>query len=405
MKRSRQAGLTMLEVLIASVILCFIVLSASWLVWTSADSVANAEAFVKVEKDMREVLDTMVKEFHQCHIGNLQQVITTKPIPTDAASMAAAVSPGTINTGTPPYPIWDPRTLVGPPYSTYLPTPQWPPNTPNNVFTNAVTPTWDVSPPVGSPTPPAAAFDGIRFRIAGPVMELTAVTKGNMVGNQFTKTGQQVMTTSGSVSVDGSGATKKVFKNTANADANGTVDPWYPSKKVNNFDLAKFKAGLNPNDLGLTYEITYWWEIDQQASQGFDKPGFKGEGAQNPNSPSGYVADRVDNNKNGVVDEGVIKKMETWFNNDGTVDRRVITTVCRDVTALQFSISGWPDFVNQKPLDPIKGAVPANAYKVLAEKNIMISITIKKADPRYPNDPKKTFIKTLTTVVDLRNQV
>src|SRR6185436_15177786 len=86
-RSSREAGLTMLEVVIATIILTVIVGMASWLVWSASGHVTTTEVTVQLEMSTREVLGMMTKELHQSKINKVEMMDTTQPIPCDGKSI------------------------------------------------------------------------------------------------------------------------------------------------------------------------------------------------------------------------------------------------------------------------------------------------------------------------------
>jgi type II secretory pathway pseudopilin PulG len=278
--RRAQAGLTMVEVIVAAIILTAIVGMSAYLVWSSSRSVSSAEAGLQLENTAREALNVMVTELRQAR--RLQIVkVTTAPIRTDPQF-------GNVHT----YPVTDPKLGI------------------------AV-----------SPAPEGVDFDGIRFQL---------------------------------------------------------VDP------RNTFNLDSFK-----NSTERTYIVQYWWQVEYD-----DQKEPKGGG----NGPNGREPDLIDNNKNGVVDEGCLMKMETWFAPDGvTIDPnlgRQITTVLRNVKRLRFRLPA-----------------ATTAADVLAGKPNLNSNRIEIAIDLEIMDPKKNvqlvddkagkeailIMKSVSAVVDFRN--
>jgi type II secretory pathway component PulJ len=193
--------------------------------------------------------------------------------------------------------------------------------------------------PAVPPTPHSASdFDGIRFRLPGYVLDLT--------------------------------------KNNANADNNSKL----PVEKQM-FDLKAYKA--NADASAWLYEVQYWWEIDNTTTVA---EGTAGGG------PKGLVRDGADNNKNGVVDEGVVYKLETWYNTDGTLQKRSQSVVCRNVKSLTFL-----------PNRAWNGTDWGGTIYAGGPRQIVASVTLERADPKYPNTPARNIVKTVSTVIDLRN--
>jgi len=314
-KMKRQAGLTLIEVMIASLILAAIVAMSGWLVWSSSNHVASADAALQLEMSAREFMTGLVKELHQSKMDSVQKVDTgtqvagasVTKISVTSSTLGLLATPGTASTPS----FYDPNSVPGPIV----------PHT-------------------------SADFDGIRFRLPGRTMDLTM--------------------------------------NNKNADGNATQTD--PNKK--NFDLVAFKASATSQTTSAwTYEVQYWWEIDNTQLANFPE-GVAGSGA------NGTVRDGLDNNKNGVIDEGVIKKLETWFNIDGTLNRRTQSVVCRNVKSLSFYVParnwGGTDWT---------GAV----YAPSTPKQVIVTVVLEKADPKYPTNTSKTVTKTITTVIDVRN--
>ena len=130
----RRAGLTLLEVLIASVIMAALVAMSGWLVWSSSNHVSSAEVALQLDSQGREFLTNLAKELHQTKMDSVKKVDTTQPI---------TVTPSTLN----------------------LP----------------ATPGTAVAPPLYDP-PTMPTFDGIRFKLPGRTMDLTMNNK-NADGN------------------------------------------------------------------------------------------------------------------------------------------------------------------------------------------------------------------------------
>jgi type II secretory pathway pseudopilin PulG len=357
-RHRREAGLTMIEVVIASVILTALVAMTSWLVWSASNTVATTEVTVQMEMTAREVLSQMAKELHQSNFSMVEKVNTGVLIPTDATSIATAYPTPPVG-GTMAYPVWDPT------------------------------------------NPTANVFDGIRYRIPGAMMDLTTVDSASQVNyyDPVTKT-MSKKKTNFPMSVS------------ANADLNGKTDP-LTNKKYDNFDLAAFKKAAGASkSVDWVYEVQYWWEIDTTALEPVRvQEGKAGAG------PNGFVRDFADHNKNGVMDEGVIKKMETFYRTDLTVERRTVSTILRDVTQFEMYVPSYPSWVVAEPgKDPTKTtsykyppvpsgskAPPPNQFSSGGEQNVVITITVQKPDPRYPRMSGKILTKTVSTTIDLRN--
>src|SRR5258708_9711255 len=65
-KKESQAGLTMLEVIIASVILSAVMFMASYLVWTSSATVSEAELGVQLDSQARAIVTAIANDVRQC---------------------------------------------------------------------------------------------------------------------------------------------------------------------------------------------------------------------------------------------------------------------------------------------------------------------------------------------------
>lgn len=290
----RLAGLTMLEVLIASLILVAIVAMSSWLVWQASDNVATAEAALKLENQAREVLELFTQELRQSKMTTIRKV--------DRNSISVS------------------------------PTAFYPPGNPPVPGNNALT---TPNPPVSTPLA-YQPFDAIRFRLPGPSMDLT--------------------------------------KKNANFNASSS-----------NFDMKKFSTN---QDSAWTYEVMYWWEIDNSNLKSEGNPGT---------GPNGFAPNGIDDNGNGLIDEGVIKKIESWYDTAGVLIRRTQSVVARDVK-----------YDNVAGIGCLKFSVPnqdavGQPYAPGAEKSIQVSLTLQKRDPRYPKDSKRVIEKTVSTTIEVRN--
>jgi hypothetical protein len=334
-RSSREAGLTMLEVVIATVILTLIVGMASWLVWSASGHVTTTEVAVQLEMNARELLEMMTKEIHQSKMNRVEMLDTTQPIPCDGKSIDISMpTPG-----------------KGVAYT------QWSPLDPTK-----------------------NKFDSIRFRTPGLIMDLTAVDEKGLVNGK---------------------KPPHIMDNSTNANLNGKPRLSDPTKVYDNFDLKKFKDSQGDSTSSRwLYEVQYWWEID---NTGLTNEGDTGLG------PNGYVPNLKDDDGDGVIDEGVVKKMETWYNSDLTVKQRTVSVVLRDVIDFKVWVPGIPSWVVPNPgQDPTKKSSykydpEANALTLGAEQNVVISITVSKADPRHPKLADKNIVRTYTTTVDLRN--
>jgi hypothetical protein len=307
-KRSlrRNAGLTMIEVVVASIILTAIVGMSSYLVWNTSRTVASAEVGLQLENNAREFLSTLTKELHQGRMGMVRMV------PWDANVMVKTTS---FSLGTP-----------GP----YVRSTGTPPGIDGIIPATATT------------------FRILNFKLPGKSMDLT--------------------------------------KTNASVDA----DP-------NMFNLKMYKDTGGVMDTDYTYEIQYWWEIDNGT--------FKAEGAVGA-GPGGFVPNNFDDNKNGLRDEGVIRKAEIFYRKDGSIDKRNISTVLRNVPWVYDPAfpndwtKGRPGLVFCIPDTDGSGVVYTSAG---TEKRIYVNVTLEAEDPRYPGMKNRNYFRTFATYIDLRN--
>jgi hypothetical protein len=278
--RRAQAGLTMIEVIVAAIILTAIVGMSSYLVWSSSRSVASSEVSLQLENTAREALNVMVRELRQAKRLGIAKVDTT-----------------TLRT--------DP--LYG------------------NIHSLAVT---DAKLGVAiSPCPEDVDFDGIRFELTDP-------------------------------------------RDTFN---------------FNDFKNAQERVII----------VQYWWQVEYDEQK--QPPGTgTGPNAREPNL--------IDDNKNGVVDEGSLMKMETFFEPDRvTLDAKLgrqVTTVLRNVKRFRLRVPAAAtaaDIAAGKP-----------AYK---SDRIEINIDLELQDPKHnvqkiadkAGKEALLFQKTVSAVVDFRN--
>ena len=322
-------GLTMIEVMVATVILSALVGMASYLVWSSAKTVSSAESALQSELQAREFLTNLSKELHQSQTPFVTPIEwTTMPDVT-----VAALKP------------------------TYPATPGAPAVKLASTFAPKSDGVYKLPPPIagtGKYLPGVTPYYALRFRIPGGTMDLT----------------------------------------TKHAD----VD-----KDPTAFNLASYKANGN-NDADYNVEIQYWWEIERNISS---NNASKSEGIAGPGA-AGLVGDGIDNNNNGVIDEGVIKRMETVYtvSPTPTIVRRTVSIVVRDVAWDPFNNA--PSLVFIVPNTDSTGTLyqvlppPATAWDSL--KRIFVSVTLEKADPQHPGKPVYNFKKTLSTYIDLRNE-
>lgn len=271
-KKKRQSGLTMIEVVVASIILTAIVGMSSYLVWNSSENVASAEAAAKLESDGREVLAMMSTELRQSRRALIRGVNanTIKIIPASIKS------------------------LTGPQLGQLV-----------------------------SPITENTDFSAIAFELTDP---------------------------------------------------------------DNDYDnLPDVK-----NSTERTYEVRYWWEVDYEEQK---LPVDAGNG------PNGREPDGDDDTRNGIIDEGVIKKMETWFEADRTtVKKRLVTVVARNVKKLNFRV-------------PSAGTVNGITY---GNTRLEITIDFERLDPKFnrintghlTNTAQRNlriFQRQVSTVVEFRN--
>jgi hypothetical protein len=304
LRSRRRSGLTLLEVVIASIILTAVFGMTAYMIWSSSKHTETTEAALQLEASARAFMDALAKDVQQTRLDLVNKVDTTQLIPVDSTSLKLLATPGTAVV--PDY--YNPTAQAatpGPPA-----TPAYPVKLHTDALGNNV-----------------ADFDGIRFRLPGSPMDLTP----------------------------------------ANAK---------------NFDLKSFKTNTDaPNWL---YEVQYWWEIDSVSGVNEGKAGA---------GPKGFVRDGIDNNQNGVVDEGIVYKLETWYKPDGTLDRRTQTVACRDVKSLAFYI----------PQRKWNGTDWAGDIYTTPPNQIIATVTVERADPLYPKHPDRNIVRTVSTVIDVRN--
>jgi hypothetical protein len=168
------------------------------------------------------------------------------------------------------------------------------------------------------------------------------------------------------------------------------------NNNVGSFDLPAYvadKSRTEPLNPDWTTEIQYWWEPDAQ-----QKEGAPGAWAEN-NAPDG-----VDNNKNGVTDEGVIKRMETTFDTSGNLVTRTVSIVCHDVQLAGPPAApplGWTigkakvglTFVVLPGVD--LNGVPQQVNRV------QVTVTMERQDPQ---NSKQTIWKQVSSLTEMRNR-
>jgi prepilin-type N-terminal cleavage/methylation domain-containing protein len=225
--RQRQSGLTMIEVMIASVILVAVSAMSMYLLLNSSNHVTEMEVGVRLEQQAREVMSAMCAELRQAKMTSVEVVNTSAAIPPTSPYTYS----GANLTEMPTIPGSGPSSK--PP--SFVPSLPW--------YTQPYT-TWDIA---ASPALQAAAtFNGIRFHIPGYSMDL--------VGTDPISTKVQ----------------SNVPTSNANADINGTTyTVGSQTFKVDNFNLAAFKN--SPSSTDWVTEIQYWWESDTPTSLGVIK--------------------------------------------------------------------------------------------------------------------------------------
>jgi Tfp pilus assembly protein PilE len=290
--RRRNAGLTMIEVMVATFILTAIVAMASWMVWSSSKRVSTAEVNLQMDMQLREVVDKISRELRQSRLAQIKSVDSAS-ITVNTVTLAATASPGTASA------------------------------MPSNAGI------------------PATGFNfySIRFKIPGTSMDITQNNAGN-------------------------------------------------------FNLTNFVNDNDTNNPNWTTEIQYWWEPD--AMQGEGVPGLWA----NNNAPDG-----VDNNKNGVIDEGVIKRMETTYDTSGLLVNRTVSVVCRDVQIAGPPTAPPATWVAGKAKIGLTFAVFPSAPAVppaLSQKpnQMMVTVTMERPDPENKGT---TIVKQMSSTIFLRN--
>lgn len=217
--KNRQSGLTMLEVLIASIILAVVVSMAGYILWSSSNHVTSSQIGVQLESQAREIIAGISKELRQAKMNSVRGFDTTTafdistPSPSfhlNAVNTWPDPSPGTAVTY--PYVAWNIRL-----YNPNAARPQPP------VIMYNLPSAEDGNPTTSKP-------HGIRFNIPGNLMDLDPTTIN-------TKTG---------------------IRN-VNADRNGQVGS--DGKVIDNFDLGVFKNNAT-GSANWTTEIQYWRDPD-----------------------------------------------------------------------------------------------------------------------------------------------
>lgn len=291
-KQKSQGGLTLIEVVIASVILAAVSAMAAYILWSSSNHVASSEVGVQLELQARELATSIGAELHQTKMATVSPVTYTLPVPTPATVFTVDPTPGTVPTTSPRYTPWDIRLYTPIAPHTALPV----------VYSYDTTE--DANPATSKP-------HGIRFKIPGSLMDIT--------------------------------------KTNANADGNNST--------IDNFNLAKFKTTSTTSDW-LT-EIQYWWEAD-------------------------------------TLSTGLVRKFETTWDSNGTLKKRKLSLVARNVKDLTFIVSKYPAWATSS-------VSTASAYSTPFEKYISIVVTMQCQDPKYPKDTTKVIWKSVTSTIELRN--
>jgi hypothetical protein len=162
------------------------------------------------------------------------------------------------------------------------------------------------------------------------------------------------------------------------------------------FDIIDPRNTFSLDDFKKSQErittIQYWWEVadDEQKS-----PPYQGIG------PNGRQPEGKDNNHNGVVDDGVIMKMETTYELDRvTIHERKFSTVLRNVKRLKFRV---PSATSS--LDVLAGKPGYNSDRI----EILIDLEIM--DPKQnlqsvqdaPGKEALLLLRSVSAVVDFRN--
>jgi len=102
---------------------------------------------------------------------------------------------------------------------------------------------------------------------------------------------------------------------------------------------------------------------------------------------AGLVGDGIDNNNNGGIDEGVIKRMEMVVDRRRrpVKVRRTISTVVRDVAWDPVNQAAEPGLQSFPDRDSTGTAYPITPPDCLeSARRLFVSLTLEKADPRTP---------------------
>lgn len=156
------------------------------------------------------------------------------------------------------------------------------------------------------------------------------------------------------------------------------------SANAGNFDVTAYAADKSgsQNDITWTTEVQYYWEVDESAGEGFSL-------GNNP-----YLPDGKDNNSNGIIDEGVIKRIETTVN-------AALTPTSRTVSVLARGVRG-PTAAKGITFT-LLAATTGDTTNAVASQNgnrIQVQVTLERVDPSYP---KQTIVRQMTSIVEMRN--
>jgi hypothetical protein len=147
--RRSETGLTMIEVVVASIILFALVTMSSYLVWNTSRTVSSMEVGVQMEIQAREFITQLQKEFHQTSFKFNQVWVVDWDATLPAPLPLTAFNPGTATPGT--------KHAYTTKVSAYYPGADG--IIPNGPF----------------PAPAATVFHALRFKIPGKTMDLTTL--------------------------------------------------------------------------------------------------------------------------------------------------------------------------------------------------------------------------------------
>lgn len=353
--KNRQSGLTMIEVVIASVILVAVSAMAMALLLNSSSHVSNMQVGVTLEQAGREVISQISAELRQAKMSSVE-LLNTKLGPlytvtttfTQANLAAAMTDPTTLpGSGTTRAATQDATktiaSVAGSP--AYYSSPYLTGSIPANTDYRSGPPAYPL--PTGvTLTPPYEAqviFNGIRFHIPGHQLDLTTLN--------------------------------------ANADAGNPKD---------NFDLARFKANPSGND--WVTEIQYWWEADAVVAGAPLSAGVVKKAETIRNSSGVLVVRHVTVVARNVAQLQFMIPMYTPF----------VDPYKDWVTWLNLPSSPQPA---NYTVGSSKPAFAAN-YKyttALPERQIYVGIQLNEPDPGHPSDATKNILRTLSATVEARN--